>query len=271
MAAEIQVNVNLKGEQAKATVDSIEKAYQHLKKELEKPAKVKFEESALQKQINALTGVSRGAKSAAQSYQAMAKIEIDAVQKITVAQQKLAIQQKRLENKAMVDQMKRQAKEADEYAKSVSKIQAEYDKLSNAKAKADAEDRSASSKEAFKGYLERAKAAEKAAAAEEKLAAAQMKMGDSWGTVNAGQATNIAAMTQYIRAQAGMENATVRATGAIKNSSGTFQTYKASVANADGTMRNFACLLIRPLATYIVLTREFRPHLRLFQCLASLP
>ena len=239
MAAEIQVNVNLKGEQAKATVDSIEKAYQHLKKELEKPAKVKFEESALQKQINALTGVSRGAKSAAQSYQAMAKIEIDAVQKITAAQQKLAIQQKRLENKAMVDQMKRQAKEADEYAKSVAKIQAEYDKLSNAKAKADAKDRSASSKEAFKGYLERAKAAEKAAAAEEKLAAAQRKMGEVWGTVNAGQATNIAAMTQYIRSQEGMENATVRATGAIRNSVGTFQTYSVSTNVAGQATQNY--------------------------------
>lgn len=239
MAAEIQVNVNLKGEQAKATVDSIEKAYQHLKKELEKPAKVKFEESALQKQINALTGVSRGARSAAQSYQAMAKIEIDAVQKITAAQQKLAIQQKRLENKAMVDQMKRQAKEADEYAKSVAKIQAEYDKLSNAKAKAEAKDRSASSKEAFKGYLERAKAAEKAAAAEEKLAAAQRKMGEVWGTVNAGQATNIAAMTQYIRAQEGMENATVRATGAIRNSVGTFQTYSVSTNAAGQATQNY--------------------------------
>lgn len=239
MAAEIQVNVNLKGEQAKATVDSIEKAYQHLKKELEKPAKVKFEESALQKQINALTGVSRGAKSAAQSYQAMAKIEIDSVQKITAAQQKLAIQQKRLENKAMVDQMKRQAKEADEYAKSVAKIQAEYDKLSNAKAKAEAKDRSASSKEAFKGYLERAKAAEKAAAAEEKLAAAQRRMGESWGTVNTAQATNIASMTQYIRAQEGMENATVRATGAIRNSVGTFQTYSVSTNVAGQATQNY--------------------------------
>lgn len=131
------------------------------------------------------------------------------------------------------------AKEAEQFLKLQEKIQAAYDKESASRAKAQSKESSASAKEAFKGYLERAEAATKAAAAEEKLAAAQRKMGDSWGTVNAGQATNIAAMTQYIRAQDGMENATVRATGAIRNSVGTFQTYSVSTNAAGQATQNY--------------------------------
>lgn len=80
MPAEIQVNVNLNENQAKSSIASIDQAYQHLKKELEKPIKVKTEETSLQKQINALTGVSSVAKSAAKSYESMANAEMKLAQ-----------------------------------------------------------------------------------------------------------------------------------------------------------------------------------------------
>ena len=176
MAFDVEVNVKLNDKGAKASVSEIERAYQHLKKEVEKPLQMKYKETDIQKQINALTGVSKKAKSAAQSYQSMAKIEVEAVQKITAAEQKLAVQQKRLENKAMVDQMKRQAKEAEEFAKSVAKIQAAYDKLSNAKAKAESKTRSSDSKEAFRGYLQRAKEEEEILKSQEKIQAAYDKL-----------------------------------------------------------------------------------------------
>lgn len=239
MAFDVEVNVKLNDKGAKASVSEIERAYQHLKKEVEKPLQMKYKETDIQKQINALTGVSKKAKSAAQSYQSMAKIEVEAVQKITAAEQKLAVQQKRLENKAMVDQMKRQAKEAEEFAKSVAKIQAAYDKLSNAKAKAESKTRSSDSKEAFKGYLERAAAAEKAAKAEEKLAQATEKMGASLGKVSKSQVSSLPEMRKFIQSQEGMGNASVRATGIIRNSVGTFQTYRASVEAGGGATNNF--------------------------------
>lgn len=239
MAFDVEVNVKLNDKGAKASVSEIERAYQHLKKEVEKPLQMKYKETDIQKQINALTGVSKKAKSAAQSYQSMAKIEVEAVQKITAAEQKLAIQQKRLENKAMVDQMKRQAKEAESFAKSVAKIQAEYDKLSNAKAKAESKTRSSDSKEAFKGYLERAAAAEKAAKAEEKLAQATEKMGTSLGKVSQSQLSSLPEMRKFIQSQEGMGNASVKATGIIRNSVGTFQTYRASVEAGGGATNNF--------------------------------
>lgn len=127
------------------------------------------------------------------------------------------------------------AKEAENFLKLQEKIQAAYDKESNTRSK----EREKGGQEVFKGYLERAAAAEKAAAAEEKLAAAQRKMGESWGTVNASQASNISAMAQYIRAQEGMENATVRATGAVHNSVGTFQTYSVSTKAAGQATQNY--------------------------------
>lgn len=289
MAIDVEVNVKLNDKGAKASVSEIERAYQHLKKEVEKPLQIKYKETDIQKQINALTGVSNKAKSAAQSYKSMAKIEVEATQKVIAAQQKLAIQQKRLDNKAMVDQMKRQAKEAESFAKSVAKIQAEYDKLSNAKAKADAKDRSANAKEAFKGYqerakeaerflklqekiqaaynkesiarakaekaqskessanakeafkgyLERASAAEKAAKAEDKLAQATEKMGTSLGKVSQSQLSSLPEMRKFIQSQEGMGNASVKATGIIRNSVGTFQTYRASVEAGGGATNNF--------------------------------
>ena len=239
MAFDVEVNVKLNDKNAKASVSEIERAYQHLKKEVEKPLQIKYKETDIQKQINALTGVSKKAKSAAQSYQSMAKIEVQAVQKITAAQQKLAVQQKRLENKAMVDQMKRQAKEAESFAKSVAKIQAAYDKLSNAKAKAESKTRSSDSKEAFKGYLERAAAAEKAAKAEEKLAQATERMGTSLGKVAKSQVSSLPEMRKFIQSQEGMGNASVKATGIIRNSVGTFQTYRASVEAGGGATNNF--------------------------------
>lgn len=75
--------------------------------------------------------------------------------------------------------------------------------------------------------------------AADKEAKVMRSLGEAMGTVNAGQATSIASMTQYIRSQEGMQNATVRATGAIHNSAGSFQTYSASVRTADGAMHTY--------------------------------
>ena len=108
------------------------------------------------------------------------------------------------------------------------RLQKEYDKTSAAKKKAEAADK----KEAFKGYLERAKDAEK-------LANALAKMGTEIGKVNTSQAKSYSSMSNYIRQIDGLENATVKATGAIRNAAGTFQTYQVSTANADGTTQKF--------------------------------
>ena len=108
------------------------------------------------------------------------------------------------------------------------RLQKEYDKTSAAKKKAEAADK----KEAFKGYLERAKDAEK-------LANALAKMGTEIGKVNTSQAKSYSSMSNYIRQIDGLENATVKATGVIRNSAGTFQTYTASIQNADGTIQQF--------------------------------
>ena len=75
--------------------------------------------------------------------------------------------------------------------------------------------------------------------AAEKEAKVLRSLGDAMGTINSNQATSIASMTQYIRSQEGMENATVRATGAIHNSAGSFQTYSASVRTADGALQTY--------------------------------
>ena len=77
---------------------------------------------------------------------------------------------------------------------------------------------------------------EKAAEREAKV---MRSLGEAMGTINSNQATSIASMTQYIRSQEGMENATVRATGAIHNSAGSFQTYSASVRTADGALQTY--------------------------------
>ena len=239
MPAEIQVEVKLNGTQAKSTVDSIEQAYQHLKKELEKPVKVKTDSSALQKQINELTGVTKQAKSAAQSYEVMAKAEVSAVNKIVAAQQKLEIQQKRLDNKAILDQIKQRGKAWEDQVKALEQAAKAEEKLAAAQAKADSQAKHKEAQEAFKGYLERAKAAEQAAKAEEKLAAAHDKMGQSLGKIDAEQSKSLSTVAAFVRQQEGLSNATVKATGIIQNAAGTFQTYSASTKNADGTTQNF--------------------------------
>lgn len=76
-------------------------------------------------------------------------------------------------------------------------------------------------------------------AAVEKSARAYRQLGESIGSVNKANATSLQSVAQFIHQQQGLENATVKATGAVHNSSGTFQTYKASVQNANGTMQNF--------------------------------
>lgn len=76
-------------------------------------------------------------------------------------------------------------------------------------------------------------------AAIEKSARAYRQLGESIGSVNKANASSLQSVTQFIHQQQGLENATVKATGAVHNSSGSFQTYKASVQNADGTMQSF--------------------------------
>lgn len=65
------------------------------------------------------------------------------------------------------------------------------------------------------------------------------KLGTGIGQVNANQATSIQYMTQWIRQQDGLNNATVQATGAVHNAAGSFQTYRASVQEAGGATHNY--------------------------------
>ena len=64
-------------------------------------------------------------------------------------------------------------------------------------------------------------------------------LGDSLGQVDKNSAKSISAMAEFIRQQNGMENATVRATGAIHNSAGSFQTYSASTQAAGKATQNY--------------------------------
>ena len=81
--------------------------------------------------------------------------------------------------------------------------------------------------------------AQKEAAVLEKSARVYRQLGDEIGKVNRTQAKSYTDMSNYIRQLSGFENATVKATGVIRNSAGTFQTYTASIQNADGTMQQF--------------------------------
>lgn len=81
--------------------------------------------------------------------------------------------------------------------------------------------------------------AQQEAAALEKSARVYRQLGDEIGKVNRTQAKSYTDMSNYIRQLSGFENATVKATGVIRNSAGTFQTYTASIQNADGTMQQF--------------------------------
>ena len=127
------------------------------------------------------------------------------------------------------------AEDVQAFEQSAKKIQEEYDRISEAKRKAAEADK----KEAFKGYLERVKDIEKETAAIEKLTAARAKMGKEIGTVNTSQAKSYSDMAGYIRQIEGLENATVKATGVVRNAAGAFQTYQVSSNNADGSTQRF--------------------------------
>ena len=71
----------------------------------------------------------------------------------------------------------------------------------------------------------------------EKQARVYKQLGDALGKVSIDQAKSLQAMSNYIRGINGLENASVKATGVIRNSAGAFQTYQASVNNADGTTK----------------------------------
>ena len=72
-----------------------------------------------------------------------------------------------------------------------------------------------------------------------KLNSANVKLGKYVGIVEQEYSRSIKSMRDYITSFTGMENATVKATGAIHNSQGTIQTYSASIRNADGTIQKF--------------------------------
>lgn len=65
------------------------------------------------------------------------------------------------------------------------------------------------------------------------------QLGRYVGMVTQEQGHSLEAMRQYITGFTGMDNAVVKATGALRNSQGTFQTYTATVANADGTLHKY--------------------------------
>nr|DAE22048.1 MAG TPA: minor tail protein [Siphoviridae sp. ctBtS10] len=63
----------------------------------------------------------------------------------------------------------------------------------------------------------------------------QAKYGQSQGLFSG----NAESAKEYIKTLDGLQNAQVKATGIVQSSAGTFQTFQASVKNADGTAQNF--------------------------------
>lgn len=78
-------------------------------------------------------------------------------------------------------------------------------------------------------------AADSAGAFERAWSNIQTKYGQSQGLFSG----NAESAKEYIKTLDGLQNAQVKATGIVQNSTGTFQTFQASVKNADGTAQNF--------------------------------
>ena len=78
-------------------------------------------------------------------------------------------------------------------------------------------------------------AADSAGAFERAWSNIQTKYGQSQGLFSG----NAESAKEYIKTLDGLQNAQVKATGIVQGSAGTFQTFQASVKNADGTAQNF--------------------------------
>ena len=78
-------------------------------------------------------------------------------------------------------------------------------------------------------------AADSAGAFERAWSNIQAKYGQSQGLFSG----NTESTKEYIKTLDGLQNAQVKATGIVQDSTGTFQTFQASVKNADGTAQNF--------------------------------
>lgn len=78
-------------------------------------------------------------------------------------------------------------------------------------------------------------AADSAGAFERAWSNIQTKYGQSQGLFSG----NDESAKEYIKTLDGLQNAQVKATGIVQGSAGTFQTFQASVKNADGTAQNF--------------------------------
>lgn len=78
-------------------------------------------------------------------------------------------------------------------------------------------------------------AADSAGAFERAWSNIQTKYGQSQGLFSG----NAESAKEYIKTLDGLQNAQVKATGIVQSSAGTFQTFQASVKNADGTAQNF--------------------------------
>ena len=78
-------------------------------------------------------------------------------------------------------------------------------------------------------------AADSAGAFERAWSNIQTKYGQSQGLFSG----NTESAKEYIKTLDGLQNAQVKATGIVQGSAGTFQTFQASVKNADGTAQNF--------------------------------
>ena len=78
-------------------------------------------------------------------------------------------------------------------------------------------------------------AADSAGAFERAWSNIQAKYGQSQGLFSG----NAESAKEYIKTLDGLQNAQVKATGIVQGSAGTFQTFQASVKNADGTAQNF--------------------------------
>lgn len=108
-------------------------------------------------------------------------------------------------------------------------------------------ERELEAKVTMKAIEQRGKAAERQAKLEEqatnKRVVALKRLGEEYDRVSKQEAkqytASLPAMQKYIQAQDGMRDASVKASGIIRNAAGTFQAYTATVKNADGTLKTY--------------------------------
>ena len=167
-----------------------------------------YNPTAIQKQIEALTGISTAAKNAADSANIFEKEWLKASEKVSATNREAEAQAQAY--------LRTQTQTTQNAAYNPTALQRQI--------------------EGMVGIGNAAKnAADSAEAFERAWSNIQSKYGQSQGLFSG----NAESAKEYIKTLDGLQNAQVKATGIVQDSVGTFQTFRASVKNADGTAQNF--------------------------------